>query len=86
MPWGALVTGAWHAPPGYRVVTTDERVASELAEDSAHLIRRCAERRAAYLNDHYRLIPTYEWRVVREQGLWRVVAFQNRLVAIAEAA
>lgn len=72
------VPDTWHAPPGCRIVTTNERVCVEQAK---YLSRARAERRAGQLNDH-RFAPSYEWRVEQVGHRFRLVAFQNVLEAI----
>lgn len=74
----SLLERTWHAPPGYRVVTTDERV---YVEQAWYLSRRRAERRAAERN-HHRTVPSHEWRVEQVGRRFRLVAYQNRIEPI----
>ena len=68
----------WHAPPGYRLVTTSKVIrldARLYASPSA------ADRRAVALNDA-RELPTLEWRAEPTDWAWRVVAYANRVEPI----
>ena len=73
-----MVTATWHAPPGYRLVTTDEVVH---VEPRLYATPGGAERRAAALNENRRE-PTIEWRAVATDWAWGVAAYRNRVEPI----